>query len=221
MLESMLMGKIGGSVGPEAPEEIGVFWEGGYYTGQIVINEKVYALIVAPKAQGHALSTLAVKTSGSNTPGTGSLNDGWSNTQAMIASGATLHPAAKYCRDLVINGYDDWYLPSVNELEMCYRAFKPTTSSNLTGGYGPYSQNGYNPSSSPLGAAYTGSVPAQTNSTIFRSGGSEAFTQTYYWSSTEINSSNAWLQGFTNGTQDVNTKYYGNDVRAVRKVLIG
>lgn len=46
-------------------------------------------------------------------------HDGLANTLALVASGAD-HPAAKWARDLKHEGYADWYLPSREELRLCY-----------------------------------------------------------------------------------------------------
>ena len=75
-------------------------------------------------------------------------------------------------------------MPAVDELELCYRALKPTTDANYissvvrndTGS----TPSGTNPNSDPTGAAYTSSVPGQTSVVAFRSGGAEAFVSTYY-----------------------------------------
>ncbi|HRI22763.1 MAG TPA: DUF1566 domain-containing protein, partial [Panacibacter sp.] len=37
-----------------------------------------------------------------------------------------------------------------------------------------------------------------------------------YWNSSEFNDTNAWIQNFNDGPQFGNTKYYNNNVRAVR-----
>ena len=42
------------------------------------------------------------------------------------------------------------------------------------------------------------------------------FVDTAYWSSSEYESGNAWLQYFSNGYQDYSAKFVGNYVRAVR-----
>jgi len=49
-------------------------------------------------------------------PGTGK-----SNTEDIIKGCKETSTAAKLCNDLVLNGYDDWFLPSVNELQLIYR----------------------------------------------------------------------------------------------------
>ena len=49
------------------------------------------------------------------------LGSGQSNTAKIVASqGNTGTYAAKLCNDLILNGYDDWYLPSYSELSYLY-----------------------------------------------------------------------------------------------------
>jgi hypothetical protein len=42
------------------------------------------------------------------------------------------------------------------------------------------------------------------------------FVNSFYWSSTEIYSTNAWVQDFSNGGQDYDDKFVTYYVRAVR-----
>ena len=51
------------------------------------------------------------------------------------------------------------------------------------------------------------------NSFIFAVGG---FASAYYWSSTESNNDNAWIQYFDNGFQSASNKSFTYRVRAVR-----
>lgn len=222
MLESLIMQSQVSP--PTAPTEIGTFWEGGYYTGRINIEDKIYALVVAPKATGQSPTSLVCKTTATSTPGTDSLNDGWNNTQAMIAAGPDLHPAAKYCRNLKINGYEDWYLPSVDELEICYRNLKPRTDTNSISTTGhPYGPNGINPSSIPIGVAYTANSPNQTTVPDFKTSQPQSFIEGWYCTSSQFTEAPAsvWLQGFSNGDQYAGSKIGTRYVRAIRKVLIG
>jgi hypothetical protein len=46
--------------------------------------------------------------------------DGKSNTDAIISQPGHLSSAAKLCKDFKGGGYNDWYLPSVWELNACY-----------------------------------------------------------------------------------------------------
>lgn len=45
---------------------------------------------------------------------------GESNTQAIVNYCQEEGIAARICYDLFLNGYSDWFLPSINELEMLY-----------------------------------------------------------------------------------------------------
>lgn len=197
---------------------------GGYYAGRINIGGNIYALVVAPASLGGQAATgLQWKTSRTGTPGTSSLNDGAANTQAMVGAGISLHPAAQFCKNLTIGGFNDWYLPSVNELEIAYRNLKPSTTQNNTNASGaPNGANGYNPNSIPVGAAYTSSSPARTNVAAFIEGGAEAFPvlSYYYWTSTEYSTSSAWAHFFDNGVQGSILKTNSRNVRGFRRVLI-
>ena len=196
------------------PSSVGLPYGGGYYAGKIVTGGVTYALIVAPKAQGGENTTLAWKTSQTTTTGTTSINDGLGNTNAMIAAGASAHPAANFCTNLSINGYNDWYLPAKDELEILYRYLKPTTDVNHT-------SSGANTSSVPTTGNYTSGSPAQTSVTIFRTGNSEAFaTSNYYWTSTEYSSMDGWAQYFSFGRQTSTNKTNTTYVRGVRRIAI-
>ncbi len=51
-----------------------------------------------------------------------SLGTGSSNTEKIINAQGDGSYAAKICADLVLNGYDDWFLPNINELHKLYLA---------------------------------------------------------------------------------------------------
>ena len=46
---------------------------------------------------------------------------GAANTTAIVNDCAEAGIAARICNDLVLNGYSDWYLPSIDELELLYQ----------------------------------------------------------------------------------------------------
>lgn len=217
MIESLIIGS-GVIPEPEIPTAPGTPFQGGYYVGRMNINSSEYAIVVAPKALGERTS-LSWKTSQTSTAAN-SLFDGLANTAAMIAAGASLHPAAEFCNNLVIDGYDDWYLPSPDELELCYRYLKPTTGPNyVSATTRPHGPNGVNPYSIPVGNAYTTTDPLQTTSDLFK--GTEAFlTGVYFWTSCQSADATAWVQRFTEGRQDVYAKNVGIAVRAIRRVLV-
>lgn len=45
---------------------------------------------------------------------------GKQNTQNIVANCPEPNTGAKLCDELVLNGYEDWFLPSINELEQMY-----------------------------------------------------------------------------------------------------
>lgn len=223
MLESMLSKRV-----TEIPTVPGIPFQGGYYVGRVTTDSrtKLYALIVAPKWSGETTSQIQWSTTSDNLPTAVSLDDGWLNTEAMMQAGPSLYPSASFCRSLVIDGYDDWYLPSINEIELLYRFFKPSTALNNISPVGkPNKQvNGYNPTSEPIGMQYTQTDPAMTTVTEFIPPNSQAFSLTpsgLYWSSTQApTAAAAWRTDFTNGNQVTGPKSTLNFVRAVRRVLI-
>ncbi|WP_299231733.1 DUF1566 domain-containing protein [uncultured Halomonas sp.] len=157
---------------------------GGYFAG-IMLDEMDadYALIVSPKAEGD--------------PG-GKLN--WQSARDFAAG-------------LSIAGHTDWALPTLDEMRILYRAFKPSTHSNNTS-YGATDRV------DPALGNYTSGDPTQTTLAEFQSGGPEAFVASYYWSATESSSSYAWDVSFVNGSEYSTSKTNSGYVRAVRRVLI-
>ncbi|MBS7350090.1 MAG: DUF1566 domain-containing protein, partial [Comamonas sp.] len=170
------------------------------------------------------------------------LTEGCAATQAMRdADTSTVYPAAHWARNLNIGGRTDWYIPARDELELCWRNLKPTTTANHVtanrpaaadlnyannGSYGDTdNRHGTNNNSSPTGAAYTADVPGQTAATAFRTGGAEAyeFGSPYYWSSSEYSATYAWCQYWYSsnpGPQHNVGKSSAYRVRAVRRSII-
>jgi hypothetical protein len=98
------------------------------------------------------------------------LGFGYANTNTIVSVQGGGNYAAKICYDLVENGYSDWYLPSLDELNKLY-----------------------------INKASIG-----------------GFANDYYWSSTEFDNYDAWIQGFSNGLQVNDGKFNEYYVRAVR-----
>lgn len=191
------------------PTVPGTPFAGGFYAGRFRIGDEEFALIVAPKAEGEH-DDIAWGQRGQDIPGAHSFNDGLANTQAMADAGSEL---AQWALGLNIAGHADWYLPSRDELEICYRNLKPTTETNWV------YRNGDNPSSVPTGYPYTKELPAQTAADAFQAGGDEAFEDIWHWSSTQYSALSAWGQYFGDGLQDGSGKFYEFRARAVRRFI--
>lgn len=56
---------------------------------------------------------------GKDVPGAKSKSDGYTNTLALCNSEHS-HPAAEWARTVVINGVEDYHLPSLRELMVCF-----------------------------------------------------------------------------------------------------
>ena len=187
---------------------IGTPMPGGLFAGTILLNGQRRALIVSPKKLGDLEGVWHEDEP--DVPGAKSYNDGMANTQAMAEAGSEL---AKQVQALEIDGLNDFYIPSQDELEICYRAFKPTTEKNWC-----YARSGINLSALPPTYPYTPNFPVQTTPEAFKAGGEEAFEEAAYWSSTQHAgySYYAWFQHFFNGLQLYYIKSSELRVRAVR-----
>ncbi|OYY46635.1 MAG: DUF1566 domain-containing protein [Gallionellales bacterium 35-53-114] len=185
---------------------------GGFFAGAINLNGQRFAVILASKKQGELSG--AWHEDEDDVPGAMSYNDGLTNTQAISEAGSDL---AKQALGLTIDGLNDFYIPSQDELELCYRAFKPTTERNWC-----YARSGINLSAMPPTYPYTPTFPIQTTLELFKQGGEEAFEQQWYWTSTQhaALSDHAWCQYFGYGHQYYDRKYYELRVRAVRRQSI-
>ena len=144
--------------------------------------------------------------------GADSFTDSRANTQAMAAAGSEL--AAKVLA-LSIGGYNDWAIPARDVQELQYRHFKPTTEENWAN-----SRNGDNPNSEPVGLLYSEEDPVQTIHAAFQEGGTEAFRDTWYWSSSQRSAYTAFFMDFDGGFQGHYYEFNELRVRPVRSELI-
>jgi hypothetical protein len=203
---------------PELVTDAGLYIEsaGGYYAGaNIIVGSKEYAIIVAPKELGE--TTAKWKNDDTSSAGSYSTYDGKANMTAIEAAGIGNHPAAEYCANLNINGFNDWHLPAPDELEVCYRYLKPHNATNSLSITNLHNQvNGFNPNSNPIGTGYTTTTPTVTSSSIFRDGEIQAFRDWSYWTSMESAYNQTYYISFYRGGLLVNPKTNVYQVRAVR-----
>jgi hypothetical protein len=197
----------------------------------------LYRIIVSPKEMGEQNGTVLTRM-GFNFPiGCQTLNEGWFSTNAMYYAGDQFkYPAAHWARTLIINNYDDWYIPSRDELELCWRYLKPTKNKNIsyekkylsTYNYsvnGAYTDNstkhGVNLNSFPIGNGNSSVFPKQTNVAAFKLNGTEQFEckTKWYWTSSESMPQYAWIQSFNNGDQFV-SRFGMYHVRVIRRSVI-
>lgn len=149
---------------------------------------------------------------GAKIEGADSFTNSRANTEAMAAAGSEL---AKQVLALDIGGFTDWAIPARDVQELQYRHFKPTIEENWAG-----LRNGDNPHSEPVGLLYSEEDPKQTAHEAFQEGGSEAFRDTWYWSSSQRSANYAFPMDFVDGYQHDFGKGYELRVRPVRSELI-
>lgn len=105
-----------------AVPQIGAVFGGGFYAGSMELDGVKYALVVSPKAQGEKMGLEYKKSKLSSADGADTDDDGFYNSCQMDNAN---HPAAQFCRQLQINGFNDWYLPSRDELMLAWMSLGP------------------------------------------------------------------------------------------------
>lgn len=189
--------------------EIGQAYGGGYFSGVIAQDGKRYLVITAGleyELKGK-WGERGVKIEGAD-----SFIDGRANTEAMAATGSEL---AQKVLVLEIGGHSDWAIPARDQQELQYRNLKPTTEANYCWG-----RDGDNPNSLPIGTLYTEESPTQTTVAAFQQGGTEAFADAWYWSSSQRSAYSAFDMDFGAGSQGYDVKHGELRVRPVRSELI-
>lgn len=97
---------------------------GQTYAGGIIFyldSTGQHGLVCASNDQGTAIWGCA----GTSIPGTSTeVGSGASNTAAIIAGCNEINYAAKICDNLVLNGYNDWFMPSKDEMLMMYQRLR-------------------------------------------------------------------------------------------------
>lgn len=173
--------------------------------GIIMVNGAKKGILLPPKSIRQPETAMEWMPDGKPCSRATSWCDGLMNTLEMADAGSEL---AKWAMEKGL------HIPSLDELEIIYRACKPTSQSNYI-----YGRAGINVSAVPPTYPYTAELPGQTALEEFRAGGPEAFdTSDWYWSSTRHPDYEdcAYAQHFDDGTQDVFSTYYTCFACAVR-----
>ncbi len=93
----------------------GLTYQGGLIVYLNTTNGK--GILAAPNDQG--IATWGCVGIYNSSASDASIGSGLANTNAIINNCAG-NIAARICYNLILNGYDDWYLPSKNELNLLY-----------------------------------------------------------------------------------------------------
>ena len=221
-------GKVTLAQQQKIPVVIGEPWGGGYFAGYIshtADGNPTHALIVAPRATGatgtgySTTTTYEWKdTNFTQTSGASSFYDGRANTDAIIAAGIDNHPAAKYCVNLSIDGFTDWYLPARAELEIAYFNLKPTTASNTTSSTLSIANSYAVPPR--VASNYLASYPTQTTVSLFSTSAESFSASSFHWASTQIFISSylGSLVTFSDGNNSYDNHLGKYSVRAFRRI---
>src|SRR3990172_668084 len=165
------------------PDKPGTEMDNGFSAGIINVDGTHYGLILPPKAESeHA--PIVWNDSLKMVKGALSYCDGLANTKAMAKAGSQL---AQWALD------NKMHIPSLDEMELLYRHFKPGTAKNSC-----YARAGINLSAVPPTYPYTPDSPKQTKLKAFREGGAEAFELEWYRTSSQhaADPDCAWCQDF-------------------------
>jgi len=130
-VRSFARNDLGISYGSEVSFRTSQLAVGDFYGGGYIVNIDTLTrtgLVCAPTDTGwHVWGCM-----GTNIIGTSSaLGSGQNNTNLILAGCSARPIAASVCADLVLNGFDDWFLPSSQELLLAYTRLRPMNIGNL------------------------------------------------------------------------------------------
>jgi hypothetical protein len=200
---------------PSAPTAIGQFWGGGFFVGTINDGGQHYYLVLAPKASG---ARSGQGPGGVDATACTSRSNGLFNTDILAANGS---PDALWCKSLTIGGFNDWYMPAVEEWDIAYPVVKDAAATSGTF----FGCMATNPDAVPPRTfAWSGANdPPMTSVPAFQAGGSEDCGGGAHWSSTV---GDAWVFTlvFFPSQGDIYGHWFpqnGGTTRAMRRHAVG
>lgn len=105
---------------------VGDFYGGGFVVSYDTLSRS--GIICAPVDTGwHIWGCMGTNISGTST----AIGTGQTNTNLILAGCSSRPIAASVCANLILNGYDDWFLPSANELLLAYSLLRSRNIANL------------------------------------------------------------------------------------------
>ena len=226
------IGNLQGSWSIDPP--VGTVYKGGVYAGLITIDGIQYRIILS-NAVYESSKPMTSAFFGAIAANSTSTNNGYANTVAIKSLGnSTNYPAAWYATSISVAGdnfgdpaYTDWYLPSRDEWEICYRAFKPSTQFNTTGdrqAIGDGLPQGTNAYSIPPRGGYTTTDPPVTTLTAFQTTlqanayqiGARNVDQ--YWTSSRSPTQSVYSYLMVGNSGGASLGNYHSDFRLVRPI---
>ena len=194
---------------------IGDAYEGGFFAGYMshtTNSVATHRLILSPKSSGESSTALEIENPVTTLSGMSDY-DGVTNTGILSATGNS--DAADFVEGLTIDGYTDWYIPTMIEMQIIYFHLKPATWTNWAGrGTNAYQvparTTNWDSTSSP------GADPAQTTLTDFQSGGGEDLSTSFHWTSSEAASNRCVSFRGGDGRSRGESRTSDNYVRAIR-----
>ena len=106
---------------------------GEQFAGGIIFyidNTGKHGLVCAAYDQSKSISWYNGTFVSTNAKGA-KIGTGKTNTNKIVKSQGSGNYAAGICQDLILNGYSDWYLPSIDELVLMYENLKVPGKSNF------------------------------------------------------------------------------------------